>query len=173
MGVLRGALLVAVMALLAGCGGSAARDYFAEGRYAAALRQLPARAAAGDAVAWNQLGILHYLGLGTPVDYREAARCFKAGALAGDPHAMRNLGSMFRQGLGVPHDDIRAFGWYDAARHHGNDRATGYMQLMAQLVGWNQQAYARRIVAADLEKKAVSDCGAGLLMSACSAETPN
>lgn len=172
MGGLRGALCGVVL-MLAGCGGPTDRDYFAEGRYAAALRELPTRASAGNAVAWNQLGILHYLGLGTPVNYREAARCFKAGALAGDAHAMRNLGSMFRQGLGVPHDDIRAFGWYDAARRHGNDGAAGYMQLMAQFVGWNQQAYARRIVAGDLEKKAVSDCGAGLLMSACPAETPN
>lgn len=168
-----GALWLWGLLAIAGCGTQSPPDYFAAGRYAAALRQLPARAAAGEAKAWNQLGILHYLGLGTSVNYREAARCFKAGALAGDAHAMRNLGSMFRQGLGVPHDDIRAFGWYDAARRHGNDGATGYMQLMAQFVGWNQQAYARRIVAGDLEKQAVSDCGAGLLMSACPAETPN
>ena len=165
--------LLGLMLTLAACGGPDERDYFSEGRYDAALKHLPIRAEAGNATAWNQLGIMHYLGLGTAVNYREAARCFKAGALAGDPHAMRNLGSMFRQGLGVPHDDIRAFGWYDAARQHGNDGATGYMQLMAQYVGWNQQEYARRIVAGDLEKKSVSDCGEGLLMSACPAETPN
>lgn len=172
MSAVRGSLLGLLLALAA-CGGAGERDYFAQGEYAAALRHLPERAAGGNPVAWNQLGILHYLGLGTPVNYREAARCFKAGALAGNPDAMRNLGSMFRQGLGVPHDDIRAFGWYDAARRHGHPAAEGYMQLMAQFVGWNQQEYARRIVDADLDKKEISDCGEGLLMSACPGKTPN
>jgi len=121
----------------------------------------------GDAAAQNRLGVLHYLGLGTPVDYPRAARWFKRAALAGDANAQRNLGSLFRQGLGVPRDDIRAFGWYDAARRNGHGRAEDYMQWMTQFVGWNQQAFARRIVADDLKNGKISECGEGLLMSAC------
>ena len=104
-----------------------------------------------------------------PVDHRQAADWFKRAALAGNVYAQRNLGSLFRQGLGVPRDDIRAFGWYDAARRNGHPGAEEYMQWMTQFVGWNQQAYARRIVAEDLKQGRVTDCGEGLLMSACPA----
>lgn len=142
-------------------------ELLARADYAASRAMLEPRAEAGDAVAQNRLGILHYLGLGTPVDHALAADWFKRAALAGDANAQRNLGSMFRQGLGVPRDELRAFGWYDAARKGGNHHALEYMQWMTQFVGWNQQAYARRIVAEDLRKGSVSECGEGLLMSAC------
>jgi len=130
------------------------------------LRLVPL-AKGGDLAAQNQLGVMHQLGLGTPVNHRRAAHWFKRAALAGDGNAQRNLGSLFRQGLGVPRDDLRAFGWYDAARRNGNPRAEHYMQWMAQFVASNQQGYARRIIAEDLKKHRVSECGEGLLMSAC------
>ncbi len=126
----------------------------------------------GDAAAQNRLATLHYLGLGTAVDYPRAARWYKRAALAGNPDAQRNLGSLFRQGLGVPRDDIRAFGWYDVARRNGNPRAEGYMQWMTQYVGWNQQAFARRIVADDLKLGTVSECGEGRPMSTCPPREP-
>jgi TPR repeat protein len=147
--------------------GATPEELLARGDYRAARLLLEQRAGEGDAAAQNRLGVLYYLGLGAPVDYARAADLFKRAALAGDADAQRNLGSMFRQGLGVPRDELRAFGWYDAARKTGNPRAHDYMQWMTQHVGWNQQAFARRIVAEDLRKGTVSECGEGLLMSAC------
>ncbi len=135
--------------------------------YRTAFHMLEPLAEQGDATAQNRLGLMHQLGLGTPVDHRQAAAWFKRAALAGDGNAQRNLGSLFRQGLGVPRDDLRAFGWYDAARRQGNPRAQHYMQWMTQFVAWNQQGYARRIIAEDMKNNRVSECGEGLLMSAC------
>lgn len=168
----RGAQLVCVCLLalvMAGCGRPDVNWQAAvhAGDYATARRLLGAAAPAGEARAQNALGTLCYLGLGGAVDFACAAEWFKRAALGGDPHAQRHLGSLFRQGLGVPRDELRAFGWYDAARHNGHPGAEDYMQWMTQYVGWNQQAYARRIVAEDLRKGEVSECGAGLLMSAC------
>lgn len=161
-------LLVCCCTLLGACGRpSDLTTALAAGDFHSARAIPVALAGTSHASAQNQLGILYYLGLGGPVDHLQAVEWFKRAALAGDSNAQRNLGSMFRQGLGVPHDDIRAFGWYDAARRHGNPRAVNYMRWMTQFVGWNQQAYARRIIADDLKHKAVSVCGAGLLMSAC------
>jgi TPR repeat protein len=153
---------------IAACAADDSADQLlSRGAYREARERLEPLAARGDAAAQNRLGVLHYLGLGTPVDRTRAADWFKRAALAGHADAQRNLGSMFRQGLGVPRDELRAFGWYDAARRGGNPRAEGYMRWMAQFVGWNQQAYARRIVADDLRQGSVSECGEGLLMSAC------
>ena len=150
------------------CGGSrTVEEALAHDDYRTAYRLLVSRAKEGDVAAQNRLGVMHYLGLGTPVNHRRAAHWFKRAALAGDGDAQRNLGSLFRQGLGVPRDDLRAFGWYDAARRHGNPRAQDYMQWMTQFVAWNQQGYARRIVAEDFKNGKVSECGEGLLMSAC------
>ncbi|MGD9603771.1 MAG: tetratricopeptide repeat protein [Gammaproteobacteria bacterium] len=114
------------------------------------------RAEAGDVSAMTTLGALHYVGVGVPRDYTEALRWTERAALAGDPHAQRNLGSMFRQGNGMPKDDFRAFGWYDQSRRNGNADARNYMEWMALVVGWNQQAYGRRIVAEDLKQQRVT-----------------
>ena len=143
------------------------QEALSHGDYAAAHRLLEVLAAKGEPAAQNRLGTLYYLGLGAPRDYRRAADWFERAALAGNAYAQRNLGSLFRQGLGVRRDDIRAFGWYDAARRNGHPGARDYMQWMTQVLGWNQQAYARRIIAADLKNGTVSECGEGLLMSAC------
>jgi TPR repeat protein len=154
-------------AVAACAAGDSVDELLSREQYGEVRARLEPLAEDGDASAQNRLGVLHYLGLGTPVDHARAAAWFKRAALAGDPNGQRNLGSMFRQGLGVPRDELRAFGWYDAARRSGNPRAEGYMQWMAQFVGWNQQAFARRIIADDLRQGSVSECGEGLLMSAC------
>lgn len=161
-------LLCLCALVLAGCGRPTTwQDALAAGDYAHARLLLEPPALRGHALAQNRLGTLYYLGLGGPVDYRLAADWYKRAALAGNRDAQRNLGSLFRQGLGVPRDELRAFGWYDAARRNGHPGAERYLQWMTQFVGWNQQSYARRIVAEDLRKGEVSVCGAGLLMSAC------
>lgn len=165
---LPGALVGLCLLTLAACAPPATvEEALARADFDQARDLLLPLARVGDAAAQNRLGTLHYLGLGTPVDHARAARWFKRAALAGDANAQRNLGSLFRQGLGVPRDDIRAFGWYDAARRNGHGRAEDYMKWMTQFVGWNQQAFARRIVADDLKNGSISECGEGLLTSVC------
>lgn len=150
-------LVLLSVVMLAGCGG--ARDLDAAlraGDYARVAELAQARAARGDVQAQTALGALYYVGAGVPRDFAIALSWFERAALARDPAAQRALGSMFRQGLGTPKDDFRAFGWYDAARQHGHPGARHYMQWMALVVGWNQQAMARRWVAEDLERQRVS-----------------
>ncbi|MGH7865082.1 MAG: tetratricopeptide repeat protein [Candidatus Binataceae bacterium] len=117
---------------------------------------MKARAAMGDSAAQNALGVLYYIGAGTPRDYAKAIHWFERAALAGHPQAQRHLGSMFRQGLGTPKDDFRAFGWYDAAYRSGDPNARAYMKWCALVVGANQQALGRRLIAKDLKAQAVS-----------------
>jgi len=52
------------------------------GDYVAARCMLEQKAAVGDAWSQNQLGNIHYLGLGTPVDLEEAAKWYLRAALA-------------------------------------------------------------------------------------------
>lgn len=150
-------LVPLLVAALSGCGG--ARDLpgaLRAGDYARVAELARPLAEKGNAQAQTALGALYYVGAGVPRDYTAALHWFERAALARDPHAQRALGSMFRQGLGTPKDDFRAFGWYDAARKHGHPGAAQYMQWMALVVGWNQQAMARRWVAEDLERQRVS-----------------
>lgn len=150
--VLLGALLGAT-----GCSGrgDAAAAYRA-GDYARAYQLTRAQAERGDRAAQNNLGVLYYAGIGAVRDYPQALHWFEVAALQGDLHARRHLASMFRQGLGTPKDDFRAFGWYDAARQSGHPGALDYMRWMALVVGANQQALGRRIVAQDLKNRTVS-----------------
>lgn len=153
----RRVLLPLVAAALSGCGGEQdLRAALRAGDYARVAELARPRAEQGDVQAQTALGALYYVGAGVPRDFALALHWFERAALARDPHAQRALGSMFRQGLGTPKDDFRAFGWYDAARKHGHPGAAQYMQWMALVVGWNQQAMARRWVAEDLERQRVS-----------------
>jgi TPR repeat protein len=126
------------------------------GEFDTAFSLLQQRAEQGDVEAQNSLGVLYYLGTGTPRDYAKALHWFETAALAGHAVAQRHLGNMFRQGLGTPKDDFRAFGWYDAAHHAGDSGALAYMEWTALVVGANQQALGRRLVAKDLKEKQVS-----------------
>ncbi len=152
-----GWLLFGVLLGAAGCGrhGDAAAAYRA-GDYGRTYQLTRAQAEHGDSAAQNTLGVLYYAGIGVVRDYPQAMHWFELAALHGDLHARRHLASMFRQGFGTPKDDFRAFGWYDAARQSGHPGALDYMRWMALVVGANQQALGRRIVAQDLKNRTVS-----------------
>ena len=156
-GCVGGLLLLGVLLASTGCSGrgDAAAAYHA-GDYARTYQLTRAEAEQGDSAAQNTLGVLYYAGIGVMRDYPQAMHWFELAALHGDLHARRHLASMFRQGLGTPKDDFRAFGWYDAARQSGHPGALDYMRWMALVVGTNQQALGRRIVAQDLKNRTVS-----------------
>ncbi len=123
----------------------------------AEIARTTAQAEAGDVAAQTALGTHYYLGVSAPRDYRQAFQWYGRAALAGDPHAQRNLGSLFRQGLGTPRDDFRAFGWYAESYTNGNPDALFYMKWTALVVGMNQQALARRIIAKDLKAQHITE----------------
>ena len=134
-----------------------ARAALRHGSYASAFELTQARAQAGDVAAQTALGTHYYLGVGVARDYARAFHWYGRAALAGDPHAQRNLGSLFRQGMGTPKDDFRAFGWYAESFKNGNPNAQFYMRWMALVVGTNQQALGRRLIAKDFQAQHVSE----------------
>jgi len=154
---LKSLISLALVLVLGGCGEAPdARSALRRGDYARVIALATARAESGDLAAMTAIGSFYYLGVGVPRDYAQALHWYERAALGGDPQAQRNLGSMFRQGQGMPKDDFRAFGWYDAARRNGHPEARYYMTWMALVVGANQQALGRRLVAKDLKAQRVS-----------------
>ena len=105
---------------------------FEDGDAAALVAALEPLAAAGDADAQYNLGILHDTGQGVPQDYREAARWY---GMAGDQNhasALYNLGLLHFEGKGVARDEVKAIELYRRAARHGDADALssiGYMFL--------------------------------------------
>lgn len=67
--------------------------------------------AGGYGAAMVNLGYMHRVGRGRPVDGAEAARLYREAALLGNPRARVNLGSLYRTGQGVPKDLAEAVYW--------------------------------------------------------------
>lgn len=83
------------------------------------LRELRARAAAGDADAQLNMGGVFFTGQDVEQDYAEAAKWFHLAARQGHAQAQFNLGMMYATGRGVPHDNIEAVKWYRYAAVRG------------------------------------------------------
>ena len=87
--------------------------------YAAARRLYEQAAAAGYAMAMNNLGGVYEGGDGVPVNYVEAARWYGKAAAAGEPIAMVDLGWLYETGHGVTRDYAEAVRLYEAAAKAG------------------------------------------------------
>jgi TPR repeat protein len=83
--------------------------------YAEARRLYDQAAAAGYAMAMNNIGALYEGGSGTPVNYVEAARWYQKGVDAGEPIAMVDLGWQYATGHGVKKDYAEARRLYETA----------------------------------------------------------
>jgi hypothetical protein len=83
--------------------------------YPEARRRLDQAAAAGYAMALNNIGGTYEDGRGVPVNYAEAARWFQKAADAGEPVAMANLGWLYETGNGVKKDPAEACRLYESA----------------------------------------------------------
>ena len=83
--------------------------------YAEARRLYDQAAAAGYAMAMNNIGALYEGGSGTPVNYVEAARWYQKAVDAGEPIAMVDLGWQYATGHGVKKDYAQAHRLYEAA----------------------------------------------------------
>ena len=129
--------------------------YFDKGNYAKAYELWLVQAKQGDAVAKNYIGILHYLGLGTPRDYRKAKNWFEQAANEGVADAQYNLGSMYENGEFFSIDYMKAYMWLFAAHKNGNTHAANRMWGITgdhKLFG-NQVARAEKLAEPYINRK--------------------
>ncbi|MCC7410632.1 MAG: sel1 repeat family protein [Gammaproteobacteria bacterium] len=127
---------------------------FRRGDYETAFSLWQPRAAAGDPVAQNYLGIHYQLGLGVDRDATAAARWYRRAAVAGNADAQRNLGTLYQLGLGLPKDNQRAYGWYHFAADQGNRVAQAYIVAMTGVLTPNQIVQAREMIRLELQARA-------------------
>ena len=120
-------LLVAVLAAAASPLRANDRDdasrAFDAGRFEVARHLWLALAAAGDAEAALDLGLLYDLGRGVPQDPSMAYDWYRQAAKAGLAQAAFNVAVMFDSGAGVPRDGADAALWYARAAAGGYHRA--------------------------------------------------
>jgi hypothetical protein len=87
--------------------------------YAEARRLFEKAAAAGYAMAMNNIGALYEGGSGVPKNYVESARWYGKAVAAGEPIAMIDLGWQYEHGHGVKQDLAEARRLYEAAANAG------------------------------------------------------
>lgn len=83
------------------------------------LRELKARAEAGDANAQLNMGGIYFKGQQVNRDYTEGEKWFRRAAQQGQAQAQYNLGMMHASGLGVTQDQAEAVRWYRLAAEQG------------------------------------------------------
>jgi hypothetical protein len=81
------------------------------------------RAEAGDRQAQYAIGLAHYIGVGAPFDYGEAARWYRLAAEQDHVEAQVRLGAMYLMGRGVERDFVAAADWYVRAAEQGDVEA--------------------------------------------------
>jgi hypothetical protein len=98
--------------------------------YAEARRLYEQAAAAGYAMAMNNIGVLYEGGNGTPVNYVEAARWYQKAVDAGEPIGMVDLGWQYETGHGVKKDYAVARSLYETAVKAGVSSGMNNLGLM-------------------------------------------
>jgi hypothetical protein len=98
--------------------------------YAEARRLYDQAAAAGYAMAMNNIGATYEAGYGTPVNYVEAARWYQKAVDAGEPIGMVDLGWQYETGHGVKKDYAHARQLYETAIKAGEPSAMNNLGLM-------------------------------------------
>jgi TPR repeat protein len=98
--------------------------------YAEARRLYDQAAAAGYAMAMNNIGALYEGGSGTPVNYVEAVCWYQKAVDAGEPIAMIDLGYQYEHGHGVKRDYAKARELYETALRAGIPSAMNNLGLM-------------------------------------------
>jgi hypothetical protein len=98
--------------------------------YAEARRLYEQAAAAGYAMAFNNIGVIYETGNGAPQSYVEAARWYQKGADAGEPIAMVDLAWQYNTGHGVKKDQAEARRLNEAAVKAGVSSAMNNLAMM-------------------------------------------
>jgi hypothetical protein len=108
----------------------AARVATARKDFAEARRLYDQAAAAGYAMAMNNIGALYEGGNGTPVNYVEAARWYQKAVDAGEPIGMVDLGWQYESGHGVKKDYAVARRLYETAVKAGVSSGMNNLAMM-------------------------------------------
>src|ERR1700744_754046 len=111
-------------------GGRAGRAATARKDFAAARRLYDQAAAAGYAMAFNNIGIIYEGDEGELVNHVEAARWYQKAVDAGDPVAMINLAWLYEQGKGVKKDYAVGRRLYETSLKAGVSAAMNNLGLM-------------------------------------------
>jgi len=120
----------------------------------AALAQIQAKAAQGDAEAEFALAKDYIRGAGVGQDDAKARELYEASAKQGNFKAMTNLASMQMQGVGGPQDKLAAVAWYRTAAEVGAalaqtglaaalENGDGVTKDPAEAVKWYEKAAAQ------------------------------
>jgi TPR repeat protein len=83
------------------------------------IKEIKAKADAGNAEAQFDLGQLFYDGWGVPADYASAVKWWREAAKQGHARARNNLGNCYRMGRGVLRDDFEAWKLFRVAAFQG------------------------------------------------------
>ena len=143
---------------------------------AARLAYFQEGAAAGDANAELQLGILYAKGDGVKQDYDTAGKWFRASASQGLPRAQYDLGVLYERGRGVPLDLTEAANWYLKGAQGGHPLAQynlavcyikgqGIRQDAAEGALWYGRAATQGVVQAMVNLAIMYEKGEGVTAS--------
>ncbi len=110
------------------------RAYQKAKNFAAAIEQYRKAAAAGFALAENNLGILYETGQGVPKDPEQAVAWYRKAADQGLAGAQNQLGLMYQNGWGVAVDFAQATDWFRKAAEQGFAPAQSNLAQLAKRV---------------------------------------
>jgi TPR repeat protein len=102
------------------------------GEFGRAMHVFQLRAAAGDLVATNEIGVMYEQGLGVPVDYDRARHYYTIAMKAGGAAGMISLGRMYEQGHGVAVDYNQARRFYTLAKDAGDPFGATMLGIMRE-----------------------------------------
>ncbi len=98
---------------------AAAEAALGAGQFTRVHAELEPLAEAGDARAFNLLGVMYQNGWGVPRDTKHAVALYRAAADLGLSRAIHNLARMLRSGLGAVQDDSEAARLWKVAGRQG------------------------------------------------------
>ena len=113
------------------------------GDYETALKVLLPLAEHGIAEAQYNLGVMHDLGRGVPINDAEAVKWFRMAAEQRFIKAQFSLGFMHQLGEGVPQNSVRAHMWFNLAARQGDTNAIQFSYGLASRMTPDQIAEAQ------------------------------
>ncbi|WP_133130011.1 tetratricopeptide repeat protein [Legionella yabuuchiae] len=100
--------------------------------YQIALASYQQAAKQNDTVGQYNLGLMHELGKGVPVNFEKAQALYFKAAEAENAEAMVQLAGLYFNGLNGPRDERTALHWYQKAAALGNREALYQLGLMSE-----------------------------------------
>lgn len=121
-------------------------DAMKRGDFAVALREWQPLAAAGNAAAQFNLGVMYEKGLGVTQEYAKAHKWYRRAANQGNAQAQATTGIMYEIGKGVPQDYVEAYKWASLAAGQGSENAVKTRDIVAAKMTPVQIAEAKRLL---------------------------